>query len=205
MYKTQIYKQKQSVIQAQDQDFSNDTMGNLLSSAESYAIKKGYNGNRKYGYYDPYNTGNIKNEKDLRLELMFQIECFNMSYKNYIKKHKIYHFPKNLKKEEIIDDLNVWVKYVPPDDKILYENIISILLDNEIPSYQKEIYEADNTGVKEVRESLGEFGRVRNQVDQQKEYVKNKIENNGYYDKYMNLYKNPGRLNNNNYYNNNYY
>lgn len=200
MYRTQIYKQKQSLTQAQDQDFSNDTMGNLLSSAESYAIRNGYNGKRKYGYYDPYNTGNYKNEKDLRLELMFQIECFNMSYKDYIKRHEKYHFPKNLKKEEIIEDLTKWEKYIPPNDKKLYENIMSILLDDKIPSYQKEIYEADNSGAKEVRESLGEFAKARNLAEQQSQHVRNQIENNGYYDKNMNLYQNPGRLNNNYYY-----
>jgi hypothetical protein len=117
-------------------------MGNVFSALECYANKSSPKKQplNYFGYYNNFNSGNIKNLEQLKDQIITQLEIFKYSYQIYIKDHNEYHFPKNFKKEEIIHIINKMKELVNEEDKKYYDAILEII-DSKNVSY---IYETKN-------------------------------------------------------------
>ena len=136
----QTFKSKQTLIQ--DQAYTYGVMGNLFSSLESYAHRS--NGNCQMPYYfefyNNFNSGQLKDKEQLLNQIITHIEIFKYSYLLFIKTHGDYFFPNSCQKEEILQRLNEWKKYVSPDDVKYYDAVISIIqTKNEKISFVNEL------------------------------------------------------------------
>ena len=89
----------------QDERLSHETLLSFCATAELVATKK----LTKYiEYYEHQN--NRKNLGELSLELAVKLECIRTSYQIFKKEHGFYNFPENLTKEELLGDVNYWIK-----------------------------------------------------------------------------------------------
>lgn len=193
----QLQGSRQQIKQAQDQEYSNSTLGNLLATAESLACISGYKKPRKYAYYDPYDTGCKKSKDELRTEFMYELECFNISYKNYIKTYKYYDYPRNNSLNSIINDINEWKMNVKEKDQHYYDSLIKILNNEEFESYEEKILEnCKNKDEKEdLKNSLCEMANAKHYADKKGKNVKEQIEKTGKYSNEMVIGGQPGNLN----------
>ena len=136
------YIHKNALELKQDQEYSYGVMGNLFSALECYANKNSPNKPpfNYFGYYNNFNSGNIKTLEQLKDQIITQLEIFKYSYQMYIKDHNEYHFPKNFKKKEIAKIIEKMKEYVNYEDKKYYDAILQIINSENI-SY---IYETKN-------------------------------------------------------------
>ena len=181
---------KQEIVQIQDQQFSNDIMARLLSVSENYALRsKGdtldeIREKEIFGYYDTFDSGKEKSLSELKLQLMFEIEVFRLSYEDFINKYEKYNFPENLSKEEILKNLNEWKNYVKDEDKKYYDVIIRIFAENiTSQSFSDEIRETEknkeNVGLCDPYFLINSVPFLRNFGDEMMENVENEIMKNG--------------------------
>ena len=181
---------KQEIVQIQDQQFSNDIMARLLSVSENYALRsKGdsldeIREKEIFGYYDTFESGKEKPLSELKLQLMFEIEVFRLSYEDFINKYEKYNFPENLTKEEILKNLNEWKNYVKDEDKKYYDVIIRIFAENiTSQSFSDEIRETEknkeNVGLCDPYFLINSVPFLRNFGDEMMENVENEIMKNG--------------------------
>ena len=123
----QIDRQKQ----IQDQAYSYSIIGNIFSAFECYANKFQKDESKKTQIFSAYNNfdcGNQKNEHQLKIQIIAQLEILNASYQLYIHQYKQYDFPKKLSRDEMKNLLKRWEEVVPQEDKKFYieaNNIIS--------------------------------------------------------------------------------
>ena len=122
----------QKIVQLQDQDTRNFTLGGLLSgletivylqlsSSQQQILKKKYDG------YNPKSVQDKKNIDQLITQIRIQSKSFQNLYEECCDKYGDYWFPDNLNREEIINDISFWKKLVDPKYKVYYDNIIHIL------------------------------------------------------------------------------
>jgi len=84
----------------------------LLLTAKNLASKLNYYLERKYYYYDSFNSFGKKSINSLIPQFIFQIDIFESAYNMYCRKYGKFDFPPNLSKEKIISDLQDWMKIV---------------------------------------------------------------------------------------------
>lgn len=136
---SQSYIQKSALELKQDQEYSYGVMGNVFSALECYANKSSPNKTpfNYFGYYNNFNSGNTKTLNQLKDQIITQLEIFKYSYQMYIKEHNEYHFPNNMKKEQIINLIDKMKDYVKPEDRKYYDAILQII-DSQNVSYINE-------------------------------------------------------------------
>ena len=123
----QKYKSKQ--VQKSDQNFSNIIMLNCLAALENLAIFCGYKGQKIFDYYSGFTPKD--KIKDLVDDAVIQLEIFRASHSNYISNYCNYDFPGNLTKEQIIEIISEWKKFIPDNNiKVFYDEIIHYLNGN---------------------------------------------------------------------------
>jgi len=122
----------QTMVQLQEQEYRNFTLGSLLSGLETIAylqlsdLQK-YSFTKKYDYYNHKFVQYLKNIDQLITEIRIQSKSFHILYDEYCDKNYGNNwFPDNLR-EDIISDIIYWKKLVAPKYKIYYDNIIYIL------------------------------------------------------------------------------
>ena len=118
----QVMANKQDIKKIQDIELSNDTMCRVLTLAEKYALGH----NVKYG---AYNLSKANNEDLLRL-FVREIEIFRLSYENIIEEYGEYHFPNNLPKIQIVNDIKNWSLYLSTDNEKKYYDILLQIFNN---------------------------------------------------------------------------
>lgn len=130
---------------AQKQDNCNSCLGLMLSSAESFSNRFGVNRNKKmFEAYNLFNSGDLKNENDLRSQLTLHIKIFRNLVIHEKQKGRKYIFPENLGPQEIKNLVLMWRSNVKKEDQIFYDNILKILEENfniNFPSYPKNSYD----------------------------------------------------------------
>lgn len=120
----------QKIVQLQDQDTRNFTLGGLLSSLETIAYKLDKNLVKKYDGYNPKSVQDNKNIAQLETQLGIESKAFLIMYDVCIDEHGKYCFPDNLSKDDIINDVKNWKKIIPAKLKIYYDNIINLFEEN---------------------------------------------------------------------------
>ena len=103
-----MQKQIQFTTQQQSIFFSYNILGNLLSSAENFVGLQ----NEQYGYY---NISKAKNREELKSEFAWELYCFQLSYKQLLKKFDNlydYPYPIEASKEKILSDIKRWSEKV---------------------------------------------------------------------------------------------
>ena len=120
----------QKIVQLQDQDTRNFTLGGLLSSLETIAYKFDKNLIKKYDGYNPKSVQDNKNIDQLVVQLGIESKAFRIMYDVCIDEYGYYWFPDNLSKDEIINDVKNWKQKIPANLKIYYDNIINIFEEN---------------------------------------------------------------------------
>jgi len=190
---TQINKQK--VKQKQDQKHSNETMARMLSSAEIYAIRMGCPAKTKYQFYDHFDNGFSKDIYELKSELIFEIEIFRNSYKDFVNNNKEYIFPSNSNKKSVLQDISLWGKYVNNEDKKYYQAMYDILCGKKTKSFEKDLIELEknnpNYGKMDVYDQMEVVPKVMDYISRQNEDVEKKMLEKGDYDVNLNLYEKP--------------
>lgn len=136
---SQSHIQKSLLELKQDQEYSYGVMGNVFSALECYANKSSPNKQpfNYFGYYNNFNSGNTKNLEQLKDQIITQLEIFKYSYQMYKKEHNEYHFPNNMKKDQIIILIEKMKEYVKPEDRKYYDAIVQII-DSKNVSYINE-------------------------------------------------------------------
>ncbi len=122
----------QEIIRLQDQDCRNFTLGGLLSGLETIVyiqLPKSQQEifRKKYDGYNPKSVQDKKNIDQLIRQIRLQSKSFHNLYDECCDKNGYYWFPENLSREEIISDISYWKKFVKPEHKVYYDNIINIL------------------------------------------------------------------------------
>ena len=188
----QKYKSKQ--VQKSDQNFSNIIMLNCLAALENLAIFCGYKGQKIFDYYSGFTPKD--KIKDLVDDVVIQLEIFRASHSNYISNYCNYDFPGNLTKEQIIQIISEWKKFIPDNNiKVFYDEIIHYLNGNSnisgisgiIDERQKEWGPTTEGQLSRISNSIPFINsKMFNQIEQvQKSYNKN-----GDYEINAKLYKN---------------
>ena len=188
----QKYKSKQ--VQKSDQNFSNIIMLNCLAALENLAIFCGYKGQKIFDYYSGFTPKD--KIKDLVDDAVIQLEIFRASHSNYISNYCNYDFPGNLTKEQIIQIISEWKKFIPDNNiKVFYDEIIHYLNGNSnisgisgiIDERQKEWGPTTEAQLSRISNSIPFINsKMFNQMEQvQKSYNKN-----GDYEINAKLYKN---------------
>ena len=188
----QKYKSKQ--VQKSDQNFSNIIMLNCLAALENLAIFCGYKGQKIFDYYSGFTPKD--KIKDLVDDAVIQLEIFRASHSNYISNYCNYDFPGNLTKEQIIQIISEWKKFIPDNNiKVFYDEIIHYLNGNSnisgisgiIDERQKEWGPTTEAQLSRISNSIPFINsKMFNQMEQvQKSYKKN-----GDYEINAKLYKN---------------
>ena len=188
--------QKQIPIQnkIRDQVISNEIMLNSLAALENLAVLCGYNGQKIFPYYSGNAQGNNINE--LVDVVMVQLELFRASHSDYSSNYTNYDFPKNLTKEQIIQIISEWKKYIPDNNiKVFYDEILHYLngqsnisgISGIIDERQKEWGPTTEGQLSRISNSIPFINsKMFNQMEQvQKSYKKN-----GDYEINAKLYKN---------------
>ena len=188
----QKYKSKQ--VQKSDQNFSNIIMLNCLAALENLAIFCGYKGQKIFDYYSGFSPKD--KIKDLVDDVVIQLEIFRASHSNYISNYCNYDFPGNLTKEQIIQIISEWKKFIPDNNiKVFYDEIIHYLNGNSnisgisgiIDERQKKWGPTTEAQLSRISNSIPFINsKMFNQMEQvQKSYKKN-----GDYEINAKLYKN---------------
>ena len=188
----QKYKSKQ--VQKSDQNFSNIIMLNCLAALENLAIFCGYKGQKIFDYYSGFTPKD--KIKDLVDDVVIQLEIFRASHSNYISNYCNYDFPGNLTKEQIIQIISEWKKFIPDNNiKVFYDEIIHYLngqsnisgISGIIDERQKEWGPTTEGQLSRISNSIPFINsKMFNQMEQvQKSYKKN-----GDYEINAKLYKN---------------
>ena len=188
----QKYKSKQ--VQKSDQNFSNIIMLNCLAALENLAIFCGYKGQKIFDYYSGFTPKD--KIKDLVDDVVIQLEIFRASHSNYISNYCNYDFPGNLTKEQIIEIISEWKKFIPDNNiKVFYDEIIHYLngqsnisgISGIIDERQKEWGPTTEAQLSRISNSIPFINsKMFNQMEQvQKSYKKN-----GDYEINAKLYKN---------------
>jgi hypothetical protein len=137
----QIHRQISEL--AQKQDNCNSILGLMLSSAESFSNRFGINKNPKlFESYNLYHSGDLKNEYDLKSQLIIHIKIFRNLVNHEKMKGRKYTFPDNLGPQDVKKLVIIWKNNVKKEDQIYYNNIISILDENfdiNFPSNQNKV------------------------------------------------------------------
>ena len=134
---------RQQIVELQDQDNRNFTLGGLLSCLETIAYKLNPKQifRKKYDGYNPKSVQEKKTIDQLIIQLRLQSKSFHNLYDECCDKYEQYWYPDNLSKDNIIGDITNWKKEVPPQYKVYYDNIINILQGEDekvtYPSFKK--------------------------------------------------------------------
>lgn len=141
---TQTQASKQRLMQLESQTYSNSTMANMISTAELYALSANCQNEQLYKKFDKFDNLKRKTKKDLKGELILQIECFKISFLSYVKKYKKYDYPDDYDEEKTLEELKMIKNKINKEDKKFYEAIINLLKGNtKIPSFDKELDELE--------------------------------------------------------------
>lgn len=123
---TQVDLQK--IVELQDQDCRNFTLGGLLSCLETISFKEYPNFKKKYDGYNPKSVQESKDIDKLIIQLRIQSKAFQNMYEECLEMHNNeYWFPDNLSRNDIINDIQIWRKNVKPQYKQYYDNLIYLL------------------------------------------------------------------------------
>lgn len=102
----QLVIDEQLLKQKQDERLSHETLLTFCATAELVATGKLI----KYSeYYEHKNNGKARLE-ELALELAVKLESIRTSYQLFKRDYGFYNFPENLSKEELLGDINGWIK-----------------------------------------------------------------------------------------------
>lgn len=126
-YEFMMREQIQANKKMQALNYSYETLGNLLSSAENFA-------GLPNEQYKAYNVTTSYKYEDLKSEFAWELHCFQLAIKKFQRKFQCpYEFPPKLPKEKIIKDIYRYMKQVSnKKDQFLYEIMLSLIIGEEI-------------------------------------------------------------------------
>lgn len=175
---TQKYLQKQTEQQAVEQGVSHDVLGQLLFTAECYAVGK--NSERHFKAYEIAGSS-IKSKKKLREQLLILTDSFKYSYKFFNFDYKDaggYEFPEGMEINQIVALFEYWKSLVSKEDKAIYDKTINLLQKKKKSTttpYPK--YNTDNFTKKENPTSvdIGNMINFQNSLQHSNENLTKKI------------------------------
>ena len=109
-----------------DWKFSNEIMLRALGALEKLIFLYGFKGPHIFEYYYGY----AEDENDIITSVVTQLEIFRASYSNYVAKYSNYDFPNNLSRDQIINIVLEWKKFIHPSRKqneIFFDEILKYL------------------------------------------------------------------------------
>lgn len=149
---------RQSLQQIQDLANLIKILGNALSFAENYAIMNGYkNEKTEFTYYDYFNASK-NTEKNLYFKkLNAAIYNLDNAYEYYVSVHHSEPLPESLKKEEIIERLELYKKYLKPEEQKTYNDFINVFYRNSIKNVKNAINNFKGDGTMEQKKIIETF------------------------------------------------
>ena len=185
--------QKSALQLKQDQEYSYGVMGNVFSALECYANKSSPNKPpfNYFGYYNNFNSGNIKTLNQLKDQIITQLEIFKYSYQMYIKEHNEYHFPNNMKKAQIINLIEKMKEYVKFEDRKYYDAILEIIESKNVSYINETINRAISKGADPYHANqgfiIGDGGYATTISQKYGEEIQRRYQNNPNYEPQMYL------------------
>lgn len=173
---------------AQQQDDLNSVMGLMLSSAECLSNRFGKV--KKQSFFEHYNlnnSGNSKNENDLRDQLKIQTKIFRNNHIYMLNQKKKYPYPDNFGKNEIIKIVNFWKENSKEDNYIYFDNIIKVLNGQYNLTYPEK--KNHNKGLP-PQVILDTFPAAMEYVDNKRDEVRQSIEETGQYNNELKIQEN---------------
>lgn len=157
MMKEQIQANKKM----QALNYSYETLGNLLSSAENFA-------GLRNEQYRAYNVTTSYKYEDLKSEFAWELHCFQLAIKKFQRKFQCpYEFPPGLPKEKIIKDIYRYMKNVSnKKDQFLYGLMLSLINGEEININFDALFEELDTNANskiipdKLREIIGPLNAI---------------------------------------------
>ena len=173
MAQKQALMQKLNEKQAVDQALSHDTLYQLLSTAEIFAV--GANGQRHFKGYEFFNSSS-KQKNQLREQLLIQFDIFKNSYRFFIHDYEEYNFPEDLDKKTIIATLNFWKSFVNENDKNIYDSIINLLNGQKSKMNIKYKIQKNEETMNDIQ--MGNFADVMTKISHSNEILAKNAMNN---------------------------
>ena len=169
---------KEKLAQLQDQSYSNDTLCRLLSVTESLAIKISEDNKQKtaFNYYDSFNSSKIKNNNELYVQMLFEIETFKASFEDYVKKYQSYGFPSNLPIKNIEAYIQSWSKISNGKIDNQLKSILGIFKSDFNFSYRNDILSLDKNTKVDPNLLMNYYPIVAEDMRQRGEQVKTNYE-----------------------------
>ena len=192
---------KQSLQFAEDQEDLNESLGNMLSTAECLANRFGNMPKQPpiFEYYNMYGSVNTKNEKNLKSQLQILTKIFRNNHDYMTKKYGKYPFPENLGKNQIINFIIFWRNTAKLENKIYFDNILKILNGNYNITYPKII----SNGISKTHPYIQKNLELLNQIKAEN-CSYNSISKEKEMHKYKNTYNNMMKIYQNNFIRNNH-
>jgi len=125
--------QKQDIIQVQELQLLNDNQGRALSALECYSNRFNSKPTKYFDFYNLNNLSSKKKDSELRNQCIVQIQLFRMTYNDYIQKYGSYKVD-NLDNKKLKEIINNWKEKVRTEDKVLYDDMLSIIFSKNINS-----------------------------------------------------------------------
>ena len=160
----QKLKQIQYSVQQQSIAYSYIVLGNLLSSAENFVGLQ----NEQYGYY---NISKAKTKEELKSEFAWELYCFQLSYKQLLKKFHLqdYPYPKEAPKEKILEDIEKWESRIETEkDFVLFNAMENIILgkknDIDFDELFEEIDSSQKLNPKKLKDIIGPLNNTLDKI-----------------------------------------
>ena len=134
----------QKILELQNQDTRNFTLGGLLSCLETIAFRYDPKFKKKYDGYNPKSFQDKKNIIQLITQLRIESKAFRLMYEECIDKYNNYWFPDNLSKKDLLNDIKKWKHKIPAQYQIYYDNIINLFEGNMDDIYFPKINSQTN-------------------------------------------------------------
>ena len=163
----QNQKQKQLNKQIQSLHYTYETLLHLLSSAENFA-------GLKNEQYEAYNISTATRYEDLKSEFIWELDCFQLAMKTYIKKYGEYIFPNELPKDKILSDIKRYIdniKTKKEEDKVLYYAMINIIEGKKTDIDFDELFEKleeepeKKFDPKKLKNLIGPINNILNEIE----------------------------------------
>jgi len=171
---------KQLIIRIQRLKNCHDTLGMIMSYAENYARMKGYKGKMEFNKYDYFHCSQNSDEPLYRTKFIASLYNFENTFQFYVKNYGKFDFAKSLSETEIIKRINEYRKFVPEEDKKIYNNIIKIISKKKSNVYEEELSKLVEKAKMNI-EKMDIFLVASAKVDHENEIIEKKLmENNSF-------------------------
>ena len=169
-----------------------------MSYAENYARMRGYKGKMEFKKYDYFYSSQNTNESLYRTKFAAQLFNFENAFKFYVEQYGKFEFAKSLPAKDIITRIDKYMKFIPKEDRNLYNNLKKIINNQKTTIYEDELSKLVGKAKMDINK-MNIFLIAGAKVDYENEVEAQKVIKNSLYIPDMELNKEDPEWNNYNF------